>query len=75
MRLAFAAGMSWGDAKQALFECIEAEIAPMRGRYQSLMAAPAEIERRLQEGAVRARALATPFLRELRSAVGLRALS
>jgi len=75
MRSAFAAGIAWGEAKQALFECIEAQIGPMRGRYQSLMAAPAEIEHRLREGAVRARALATPFLRELRRAVGLRPLS
>ena len=74
MRAAFAEGIAWGEAKQALFERIEAEVAPMRERYQSLMADPAGIEQRLQEGAARARAIARPFLGELRRAVGLRTL-
>ncbi len=75
MRAAFAAGIAWGEAKQALYERIEATLAPMRSRYESLMADPAAIERRLQEGARRARAIAQPFLAELRRAVGLRRLS
>ena len=75
MRDAFAAGIAWGEAKQALFERIEAVVAPMRGRYQSLIADPAAIEARLQQGAARARAIATPFLGELRAAAGLRRLA
>jgi tryptophanyl-tRNA synthetase len=71
MRAAFAGGIAWGEAKQALFERVEAEVAPMRGHYESLMADPAGIERRLQDGAARARAIASPFLGELRRAVGL----
>ncbi|VCU70702.1 Tryptophan--tRNA ligase [Pigmentiphaga humi] len=67
------AGMGWGDAKQALYERLESEIAPMRERYDALMARPAEIEDILQEGARKARALATPFMAELRAAVGLSA--
>jgi tryptophanyl-tRNA synthetase len=74
MRAAFAGGIAWGEAKQALFERIEAEVAPMRSRYQSLIADPAAIEQRLQEGGARARAIARPFLGELRQAVGLRSL-
>ena len=61
MRAAFADGISWSDAKQALFELIDATIAPMRGRYQGFVVDPARIEKRLQEGAAKARALATPF--------------
>ena len=72
---AFADGIAWGDAKQQLFERIDAEIAPMRARYQHLMAHPEEVEAALQAGAAKARALATPFLRELRHAVGLTSLS
>ena len=75
MRNAFAAGIAWGEAKQALFERIEATVAPMRSRYQSLVADPVDIEKRLQRGAARARAIATPFLGELRAAAGLRRLS
>lgn len=73
---AFAEGIGWGDAKQQVFERIEREIAPLRERYQALVARPAEIEAILRDGAQRLRArYATPFLRQLRDAVGLRDLS
>jgi tryptophanyl-tRNA synthetase len=75
MRAAFVGGISWNDAKQALFERIDSAIAPMRGRYEEFVADPARIEQRLQEGAAKARALATPFLGELRQAVGVRNLA
>ncbi len=71
---AFADGIAWGDAKQQLFERIDAEIGPMRDRYQHLVAHPAEVERLLLAGAEKARAIATPLMRELRHAVGLRPL-
>jgi len=66
------AGLGWGEAKQRLVEQLEREIAPMRARYEELIAHPAKIEEALQEGARKARALATPLLAELRQAVGLR---
>ena len=75
MRRAYADGIAWGDAKQMLFECIDREIAPMRARYDDLMAHPEKVEAALQIGAGRARAIARPFLQTLRAAVGLRPLS
>lgn len=75
MRTAFVGGISWSEAKQALFERIDAAIAPMRKRYEELVADPARIEQRLQEGAAKARAVAAPFLAELRQTVGLRNLA
>ncbi|TKR29626.1 tryptophan--tRNA ligase [Luteimonas gilva] len=76
MRQAYADGIGWGDAKQKLFERIDAEIAPLRERYESLIAAPQRIEEQLRDGARRVReAYATPLLGELREAVGLRDLS
>ena len=76
MRQAFAEGIGWGDAKQKLFERIDTEVAPLRARYQTLIAKPAEIESILRDGARRLREkYATPFLAELRQAVGLRDLS
>ncbi len=76
MRVAFGAGIGWGDAKQALFERVDAEVAPLRERYESLIAQPAQIEAQLRDGAQRVRAAhATPLLRRLREAVGLRSLS
>ena len=65
------AGLGWGDAKKRLCETIEAEIGEMRERYAELIAAPERVEAVLQEGAEKARAIARPFMAELREAVGL----
>ena len=76
MRAAYAEGIGWGEAKQRLFERIDTEIAPLRERYEALMAKPAAIEEQLRAGARTARErLAVPFLAQLREAVGLRDLS
>lgn len=75
LRQQYADGIAWGDAKQMLFERIDREIAPMRERYEYLIAHPAELEEILQAGAAKARKLATPFVQQLRSAVGIRNLA
>ena len=75
LRQLYAAGISWADAKQMLFERIDSEIAPMRARYEHLVSHPQELESVLQAGAAKARARATPLLRALRDAVGLRNLA
>ena len=71
MRVAFAEGIAWGDAKQRLFERIDAELSEPRERYDALMARPDEIEDRLQVGARKARERSAPFLAALRESVGL----
>ncbi len=75
MRQAFADGIGWGDAKQKLFERINSELAPMRERYEALIAEPRVIEGVLQGGAERARHLSAPFIAKLRNGVGLRPLT
>jgi tryptophanyl-tRNA synthetase len=75
LRQAYADGIAWGDAKQMLFERIDREIGPMREAYQDLINHPARIEGILMDGAAKARSRATPFMAELRHAVGLRRLS
>jgi len=75
MAQAYAEGIGWGDAKQMLFERIDREIAPMREHYQALIDNPAQMDKILLAGADKARQLATPFMREVRHAVGLRPLS
>ncbi|MBC7731688.1 MAG: tryptophan--tRNA ligase [Bacteriovorax sp.] len=65
-------GLGWGDAKQRVGERIERDLGPMRERYAELVAHPERIEETLIEGALKARAVAAPLLRELREAVGLR---
>jgi len=74
MRRAFADGIGWGDAKQKLFERINLELAPMRERYEALIAKPGAIEDALFAGAAKARELARPFIARLRAATGLRSL-
>jgi tryptophanyl-tRNA synthetase len=74
-RQALLDGLSWGEAKQALFETIDAQISPMREKYTVLMAKPELIEQQLQQGAEKARAVAAPLMKILRHAVGLRNLS
>ncbi|AZY48700.1 tryptophan--tRNA ligase [Bordetella avium] len=68
-------GMAWGDAKQALADRLERDIAPMREKYETLIANPGRIEDILQAGAAKARKLALPLMERVRDAVGLRTLS
>ena len=72
LRASLSAGMAWGDAKAHVVERIERDLGPMRQRYTELMAHPEQIEQTLLEGAAKARAVAAPFLKTLRAAVGLR---
>jgi tryptophanyl-tRNA synthetase len=71
-RQALLEGIGWGEAKQRLFERVEADVAPMRERYEHFMADPAAIEAILQQGALKARAIAVPKIAALREVLGLR---
>jgi tryptophanyl-tRNA synthetase len=71
-RAELTAGMGWGDAKAHVVERIERDMGPLRERYADLIAHPERIEETLLDGARKARAVAAPFLAELRDAVGLR---
>ena len=65
-------GLGWGEAKNRLFQLLDAELGEAREHYHQLIARPADLEDILQLGASKARAVATPFLAQLREAVGLR---
>lgn len=65
-------GMGWGDAKQRLNDLLNAELGEPREKYQALIERPADLEDILLDGAAKARKIATPFLIQLREAVGLR---
>lgn len=67
-------GLGWGDAKQALCNRLEQDLAPMREKYVDLMANPARIEDILQAGAQKARKESVAVMQVLREAVGLRSL-
>ncbi|MGE8496211.1 MAG: tryptophan--tRNA ligase [Pseudomonas sp.] len=65
-------GLAWGEAKSRLYQLLEGELGEARERYNALIAKPADLEDILLAGAAKARRIATPFLGELREAVGLR---
>ena len=71
---AFADGIGWGDAKQQLFEMLDRMLSPMRERYEALMADPAGIEKVLEAGAEKARAVCVPLVKAVRKAMGIRSL-
>lgn len=71
MRKAYAEGIAWGEMKQILFEKLNGILTEPRARYEALMQNPDDVEKILKKGAERARSIATPFIKELRKAVGL----
>ncbi len=74
-RRALEGGLGWGEAKEALCQRVEQDLAPMRARYEELMARPERLEEILLAGAERARKIARPLMQSLREAVGLRSLA
>ncbi|MDD0852591.1 tryptophan--tRNA ligase [Halobacteriovorax sp. GB3] len=64
-------GIGWGEAKQQLFEAMNAEIAPARERYNELMADKAQIDKALQMGAEKVRPQIQEYLREIKELIGV----
>jgi len=75
MRQRYLEGIGWGQAKQELFDYLEAHLAEARARYEQLMADPGHVEQVLRAGAARAREHTAPFMARIRAAVGIRGLS
>ncbi len=71
MRSQFEQGIAWGEAKKALFELINSEVAEARTRYNEILEDGAYLDAELKKGAEKARAHAAPMLAKVRSAVGL----
>jgi len=65
-------GFGYGHAKQALFEVMDAHLAPFRDKYNAIRPDEGYLEDVLQDGARRARAVGRPVLDRLREAVGFR---
>lgn len=63
-------GLGWGHAKTELFDVIDAALSPAREKYNQLRADEGQLEKVLQEGASRARAIAISVLNKVRDTVG-----
>lgn len=69
-----AGGYGWGHAKADLLVALEAELGPMRARYETWRSDEKALDRVLDEGATAARRLAAATMERVRAAVGVRAL-
>jgi len=67
-------GLGWGDAKIALFELINDQIAVYREKYQYYTQNPKIVETILLDGAQKARQQAQPLMQRVLKAVGIQAL-
>jgi len=66
-----AGNFGWGHAKQALYEVLEAQLAPLRERYIELRSHPERIDAVLEAGAIEARKRAQKTMQRVRRAVGI----
>lgn len=71
MRTSYAEGIAWGEAKQQVFECINAALAEPRERFNELIQSPAKIDEILNQGAEKARERSRDLMRRLRDATGI----
>lgn len=74
MRVEFANGIAWGEAKKQLFELINQQLEEPREKYMALMANSGDVEAILHQGAGKARLHSAELIASLRQAVGLRRL-
>jgi len=64
-------GRGYGDFKSAVAEAVVELFAPVRARYDALVADPSELDRVLADGAARARETAVATMDEVRDRIGL----
>jgi len=67
----FADARGYGDLKVAVGEAVAAELGPVRERYHEIRGDEAALERALESGAEKARAIAVRTLADVREAMGV----
>ncbi|WP_336771314.1 tryptophan--tRNA ligase [Paenibacillus sp. MMO-58] len=70
LREKFQSGISWGEAKQELYQVMNAFLEEPRERYNQYMADKDQIDDILREGARKARAIAQPLLEQVKYKLG-----
>ncbi|MCL2764031.1 MAG: tryptophan--tRNA ligase [Treponema sp.] len=66
-----AGGMGWGDAKEELFRVVDRTLAPIRRRYDEIMADIPSLDKILKQGAEKARPIAQSTINRFRKAAGV----
>lgn len=72
LRKRYENGIGWGEAKEVLYEKLEALFSEPRARYMDWMSRKEELDKVLQKGCEQARDLCAPLMNELRRAIGVR---
>ena len=67
-------GIAWGDVKKILFEYLNDELKDNRTEYEKFLSDPAELNKILTLGALKAKETAVPFLTEIRQKIGIGSL-
>jgi tryptophanyl-tRNA synthetase len=66
-----AGGMGWGEAKEELFRVVNRELAPIRERFDAIMADLPALDKILAQGAEKARPIASATVGRFRKAAGI----
>jgi tryptophanyl-tRNA synthetase len=70
LRERYRSGISWGEAKQELYQVMNAFLEEPREKYHHYMSSRDQIDEILREGAKKARAMAQPLLEEVKRKIG-----
>lgn len=68
-------GISWGDAKNKLFDCINLEMIPIREKYNDLSNDNDFINDLLSDGSKKVRVIAQEMISSIRSSIGINKIS
>ena len=60
------------DAKNILFERLNADLRPLRENYKEIIDDRVKLEKTLKEGAIKARGIASKLIEDVRHAVGIK---
>lgn len=71
LRTKYERGISWGAAKEELFQLLDHHLSGPRQEFARLMADRGYIEGLLKQGAERARQTSVPLMKKIRKAVGI----
>ena len=66
-----AGGMGWGEAKEELFRVVNRTLAPMRERYDAIMADIPALNKILEHGTEKARPIAAATVNRFKKAAGI----
>ena len=68
-------GISWGEAKEKLFSSINAELIPIRSKYEELINDKDYLNDVLSDGAKKARVLALDKIEQIKEVIGITKIS